>query len=205
MTRFALLVFAGAAAAAAQVIEFESGGLKYQTLTRNSLTVMFAHLPSNVREYSILQVAISNGALTPWTVRPEDFAFIRADGTTINAASARQVVGGFIERGNRGDVVKLVSTYEMALYGMTRMKPTNGYEQRRQAALAEVSSTKIKAAAAASAIALVQTKLAAGQSTDGAVFFPSEGKPLGPGRIVMRSAAGMFEFNQDESPVAYPK
>jgi hypothetical protein len=197
VTRFALLVFAGTVAAA-QVIEFESGGLKYQTLTRNSLTVMFAHLPANVREYSILQVAISNGAHTSWTVRPEDFWFIRPDGTTINAATARQVVGGFIERGNRGDVVKLVSTYEMALYGMTRFKPTNGYEQRHQAALAEVSSTRIKAAAAASAIALVQTKLAAGQSTDGAVFFPSDGKPLGPGRIVMRSAAGLFEFNAEE-------
>jgi hypothetical protein len=201
VTRFAVLVLAGAAAAAAQVIEFESGGLKYQTLTRNSLTVMFAHLPANVREYSILQVAISNGAKTAWTIRPEDFWFIRPDGTTINASPARQVVGGFIERGNRGDVVKLVSTYEMALYGMTRLRPTNGYEQRRQAALAEVSSTKIKAAAAASAIALVQTKIGAGQSTDGAVFFPSDGKPLGPGRIVMRSAAGVFEFNQNETDV----
>jgi hypothetical protein len=166
---------------------------------------MFPHHPANVREYSILQVAISNGAPTSWTVRPEDFAFIRADGTTIHAAPARQVVGGFIERGNRGDVVKLVSTYEMALYGMTRLRPTNGYEQRRQAALAEVSSTRLKAAAAASAIALVQTKLAAGQSSDGAVFFPSEGKPLGPGRVVMRSAAGIFEFNVDEPPLTYPK
>jgi hypothetical protein len=38
-------------------------------------------------------------------------------------------------------------------------------------ALAEFTSTRIKAAAAASAIALVQTKLAPGQSTDGAVFY----------------------------------
>jgi hypothetical protein len=45
------------------------------------------------------------------------------------------------------------------------MRSTNGYESRRQQYLAEVASTKIKAAAAASAIALVQTKLAAGQST----------------------------------------
>ena len=43
----------------AQVIEFESGGLKYQTLTKNGLTIMVAALPSHVREYSILQVAIS--------------------------------------------------------------------------------------------------------------------------------------------------
>jgi hypothetical protein len=30
---------------------------------------------------------------------------------------------------------------------MSRIRSTNGYEQRRQAALAEVSSTKLKAAA----------------------------------------------------------
>jgi len=192
------LPFLIAALAGAQVIEFESGGLKYQALTRNSVTVMFAHLPAHVHEYAILQVAISNGASAPYTVRPEDFAFIRADGARIQAAAARQVVNALIERGNRGDVVKLVSTYEMALYGMTRMRPTNGYEQRRQQYLAEVASTKIKAAAAASAIALVQAKLAPGQSTDGAVFFPTDGKPLGAGRLVMRNAAGEFDFNPEE-------
>jgi len=184
--------------ASAQVIEFESGGLRYQTLTRNGVTVMFAHLPTHVREYAILQVAISNGAQAPCTIRPEDFMFVRADRTVIKGAPARQVVATLIEKGNRGDVVKLVSTYEMALYGMTRFRPTNGYESRRQQYLAEVSSTKIKAAAAASAIALVQTKLVAGQSTDGAVFFPTEGKPLGAGQLLMRNSSGEFTFNSEE-------
>jgi hypothetical protein len=182
----------------AQVIEFESGGLRYQTLTRNGVTLMFAHLPTHVREYAILQVAVSNGAQAPYTIRPEDFTFERADGAFIRAVPARQVVGALIEKGNRSDVVKLVSTYEMALYGMTRLRPTNGYESRRQQYLAEVSSTKIKAAAAASAIALVQTKLAAGLSTDGAVFFPTDGKPLGAGRLVMRNSGGEFVFNLEE-------
>jgi hypothetical protein len=182
----------------AQVIEFESGGLKYQTLTRNGLTVMFAHLPAHVHEYAILQVAVSNGAQAPYTIRPEDFTFMRADGAAIHAAPARQVVGTLIEKGNRGDVVKLVSTYEMALYGMTRLRPTNGYESRRQQYLAEVASTKIKAAAAASAIALVQTKLGAGQSTDGAVFFPTEGRSLGSGRLIMRNSGGEFSFNLED-------
>ena len=75
---------------------------------------------------------------------------------------------------------------------MTRLRPTNGYEARRQQYLAEVASTKIKAAAAASAIALVQTKLAAGQSTDGAVFFATDGKPLGgklPGMVVLHQTS----------------
>ncbi len=99
-----------------------------------------------------------------------------------------------IERGSRVDVIKLVSAYENSLYGLSRFKSTNGYEARRQSALAEVSSTKLKAAAAASAIAFVTTKLAPGQSTDGAIFYPTAGKPLGPGRLVVNTAGEVFEF-----------
>jgi hypothetical protein len=198
MSRALFFVLLAVAFVSAQVIEFDSGGLKYQALTKNSVTVMFAHLPAHVREYTIIQVAISNGAASSVNVRPEDFVFERADGGVIKATPAKDVVAGLIEKGNRGDVIKLVSTYEMALYGMTRMRPTNGYEARRQQYLAEVTNTKIKAAAAASAIAMVQTKLAAGQSTDGAVFFQTEGKPLGAGRVVMRSSAGEYDFNAEE-------
>ena len=186
-------------AGGAQVIEFESGGLKYQTLTRNSVTVMFAHLPARVHEYAIIQVAVSNGAQAPVIIRPEDVTFERSDGAILKATPARAVVNELIEKGNRGDVIKLVSTYEGALFGMTKFRPTNGYEARRQQYLAEVASTKIKAAAAASAIALVQTKLAGGQSTDGAVFFSTEGKPLGAGRVVMRNSSGEFSFNPEEA------
>jgi len=186
------------ALAGAQVIEFESNGLKYQTLTKSSVTVMFANLPTHIHEYAIIQVAVSNGAAGPVVVRPEDFVFERADGVSLKATPASNVVGELINKGNRSDVIKLVSTYEMALFGMSRLHPTNGYESRRQQFLAEVSSAKLKAAAAASAIAMVQTKLAAGQSTDGAVFFSTEGKPLGPGRIVMRNSAGEYRFNAEE-------
>jgi hypothetical protein len=184
--------------ASAQVIEFESNGLKYQTLTKNSVTLMFAHLPVYVHGYSIIQVAISNGATGPVVIRPEDFSFERADGQVIKPTPARDVVSGLISKGSRGDVIKLVGTYEMALFGMPRLHPTNGYEARRQQYLAEVSSAKIKAAAAASALALVAAKLAAGQSTDGAVFFFTEGKPLGAGRLVMRNSAGDYQFNPEE-------
>jgi hypothetical protein len=180
--------------AAPQVIEFESNGLKYQTLTKNGVTVMFAPMPSHVREFSVIQVAVSNGSPGPYTIRPEDFWFVRDGGFKIQGAPARSVVSILIEKGGRNDVIKLVSTYESALYGVSRIRSTNGYEQRRQAALAEVSSTKLKAAAAASAIALVQTRLAPGQSTDGAVFFPSEGKPLGSGKVVVRTNTDTFEF-----------
>jgi len=102
-----------------------------------------------------------------------------------------------IEKGSRNDVIHLVSTYESGLYGIRRMLSTNGYEQRRQAALAEVQSTKVKAAAAASAIALVQIKLGPGQTTDGAVFFPNVGKPLTGGRILVNTNTDVFEFKSE--------
>jgi hypothetical protein len=155
---------------------------------------MFTVLPSHVREYAILQVSVQNGSKLPHTVRPEDFIFQSATGIEIVATPARQVVSQLAEKGGRGDVVKLVTAYESTLYGNNKFKSTNGYEQRRQSALAEVSSARIKAAAAASAIALVATKLMPGDSTDGAVFYANEGKPLGAGTLRVRAAGGVFEF-----------
>jgi hypothetical protein len=98
------------------------------------------------------------------------------------------------QRGNGNDAIKLVTTYENTIAGNAHLKSTNGYEQRRQAALA-MGSVRLKAAAAASALCMVQTKLAAGESTDGAVFFPTDGKPLGPGKLVVRTNTDVFEFN----------
>jgi hypothetical protein len=69
----------------------------------------------------------------------------------------------------------------------------NGYEQRRQAAMA-FGSKGIKAAAAASAISFARTKLDPSDSTDGAVFFPNQGKELGPGRLFVRLQDGAFEI-----------
>jgi hypothetical protein len=178
----------------AQVIEFESGGYKYQTLTKNQLTIMFAQLPSHVRGYAILQFAVSNGSKIYYTLKPENFVYYRDDGSAIEPTPARVVVNSLVEKASRGDVVKLVTAYETGLYGNERFKSTNGYEQRRQSALAEVSSTKIKAAAAASAIAFVQVRLAPGQSTDGAVFYANEGRMLGAGKLRIQAAGATFEF-----------
>jgi hypothetical protein len=114
------------------------------------------------------------------------------------------VVEDFINRGSRTDVVKLVTAYETGLYGMNRHVSTNGYEQRRQAAFAEVHSTRIKAAAAASAIVMVPVKLKPGESTDGAVFYPNGGKALGAGKLSMQAAGTVFEFETTDplAPVA---
>jgi len=177
----------------AQVIEFESNGLKYLTLTRSGVTVMFAQLPIHIHGYAIVQAAVSNGAAGPYFIRPEDFTYVRSDGTEIRATPARNVIAMLTQKGSGSDVIKLVTTYEASVYGNSHFKSTNGYEQRRQAALA-MTSTRLKAAAAASALALVQAKLAPGDTTDGAVFFETEGKPLGPGHMLVRTNTDVFDF-----------
>jgi hypothetical protein len=177
----------------AQILEFESGGLKYKALTRGGVTIMFAPLPTKVLGYTILQVAISNGSPVSWSFRPEDFRFEQEGGQRIQAVSAGTVVKQLLDHASRGDVGRLISAYEAALFGNAHVRSTNGYEERRQDYLA-LGSTKLKAASAASAIALVTTKLSPGQSTDGAVFYPSKGKPLGAGRLIVDAAAETFEF-----------
>jgi hypothetical protein len=187
------LILAFFCQARGQVIEFESNGLKYQTLTRSGVTVIFAHLPNQVSEYSIIQVSVANGSGAPYTIRPEDFTFIRPDGSVIRGVPAKDVVAELYKKGSGSDVIKLVNTYEASVYGNTHIHSTNGYEQRRLGALA-MSSNKLRAAATASAIALVQTKLAPGESTDGAVFFATAGKPMGPAKLVVRTNTDTFEF-----------
>jgi hypothetical protein len=169
-------------------------GMKYQTLTRSGVTVIFTHLAERIHEYTVIQAAISNGSNAPYVIRPEDFSFVRSDGAVVRAVSARTIIDMLMQKGNANDVIKLVTTYEASVYGNPHFKSNNGYEQRRQSALA-MFGTKMKAAAAANAIALAQTKLNAGDSTDGAIFFASEGKPLTNGKLVVRTNTDLFEFN----------
>src|SRR5438105_906908 len=191
---FGLLACAGSVQA--QVIEFESNGLKYQTLTRSGVTVMFAVMAHSLHEYAAIQVAISNGSAGPYVIKPEDFTFVRTDGVVLRASAARTVVNMLSQKGSATDVVRLVASYESAVYGNTRFKSTNGYESRRQAALA-MGGTKLRAMATASALAMVQTRLGPGESTDGAVFFVNDGKPLGPGHLVVRTNTDVFDFTTD--------
>jgi hypothetical protein len=188
--------FLSCAVSRAQVIEFESNGLKYQTLTRSGVTVMYAVMPQHLHEYATIQVAVSNGSQGSYVIKPEDFTFVRSDGVVLRASPARTVINMLSQKGTGADVVRLVTSYEAAVYGNSRLKSTNGYEQRRQAALA-MGGSKLRAMAAASALALVQTRLAPGESTDGAVFFVNEGKPLGPGHLVVRTNTDVFDFTTD--------
>lgn len=192
--RNAMVVSLAPIALCAQIIEFDSGGLRYKTLTRNGVTVMFAHLPNHVRDYTILQVAVSNGSQIPWMVKTGDFRFEKGESAALVPEIPRNVVTELIEKAGRADVIKLVATYESALYGMARMNVTNGYEQRRQAAWLQYNSSRLKAAAAASAIAFVDARLTPGQSTDGALFFHNAGKPFDHGKLVVKVAAETFVF-----------
>lgn len=185
----------------AQIIDFESNGLHYKTLTKGGVTVMFAYLPAHLKEYSIVQASISNGSPIAWTIKPEDFSYKRQDGSICQASPALSVVNSLLAKASRHDVIKLVTTYEAGIYGNSNFQSTNGYESRRQSALADGVSTRIKAGAAASAIALIPTKLNPGQSTDGAVFFPDNGKPLGPGTMLVNTGGELFEFPSEGEPV----
>jgi len=190
----ALAAMLGVAGRAQAIIDFESAGLQYKAMTRGGVTVMFSVLPTRIRDYAILQMAVSNGSPISWTVRPEDCTFEKPDGQMIQALPAKTVVGTLVQKGGRGDVIKLVSAYEATLFSNAQIHSTNGYEVRRQNAFAEVGSSRLKAAAAASAIALVTTKLAPGQSTDGAVFYPNQGKALGAGKLIVNMAGEMYVF-----------
>jgi hypothetical protein len=185
----------------AQVIDFESNGLHYKTLTKGAVTVMFAYLPPHVKDYSIVQVSISNGSPVSWTVKPEDFTYRKQEGGEVQASPAVSVVNSLIAKASRHDVIKLVTTYENQLYGNIKMQSTNGYERRREDALAVGMPLRLKAGAAAAAIALVSTKLGSGESTDGAVFFVNNGKAFGPGTMIVHTGGELFEFPTEGEPL----
>jgi hypothetical protein len=134
-------------------------------------------------------------------VKPEDFTYRRQGGTPVAATPALNVVNSLLEKATRHDVIGLVTTYENGLYGNIKMQTSNGYERRRESAMAEGVSARLKAGAAASAIVLVRTKLNAGESTDGAVFFETGGKPLGPGTMVVHTGGEFFEFPTEGEPL----
>lgn len=187
-------------------LEFQSRGLDYEALTREGVTVMFSPLPPHIKDFNIIQITVTNGSPVSWTVRPEDFAFIRQDGTVLPSLSADFVVESLLERASRNDVIKLQVLYENTIYALSNFRSTNGYEQRREAAMAQFVNRGFKAAAAASAITFVDTKLRAGDSTDGAVFFGNKTKEkgLGAGRLVVRTCGQIFLFQVYGELKAHP-
>jgi hypothetical protein len=185
--------------AGGQTLEFESGGLKYQALTKGGLTVMIAPLNTRILGYSIIHVALSNGSVEPLVVLPEKFRFQGTTGKPIQALSARAVVSDVLNRAGRNDVGRLVGVYEAALFGNSNLELRHGYEARRKDAMS-IGSTRMRAAAAAAAIVLGSNQLEPGASLDGAVFLPSKNKPLGAGTLTLTAAGETFEFTLAAEP-----
>ena len=177
-------------------IVFESHGLEYEAITKNGITVMFAPLPSRLKDFNIVQITVTNGSLVSWTVRPSDFTFVRQDGTSLTSVSADYVVEDLLQRADRDDVIKLQLIYENSIYGLSNFRSTNGYEKRREAAMAQFVNKGFKAAAEASAITFIPTKLKSGDSTDGAIFFQNRTKEkgLGAGRLIAHTCGETFMF-----------
>ena len=177
-------------------LEFQSRGLDYEALTRNGITVTFSPLPPHIKDFNIIQITITNGSPVSWTVKPEDFVFVRQDASVLQSVSADYVVESLLEKASRNDVIKLQMLYENTIYALSNFRSTNGYEQRREAAQAQFVNRGFKAAAAASAITFVSTKLRSGDSTDGAIFFSNKTKEkgLGAGRLVVRTCGETFLF-----------
>ena len=180
-------------ASPAQVLEFWSNGLKYQALTRGGLTVMYARMPLSIRDFGVIQVAVANGSGDIWKIKAEDFVFEPEGGEPIRAVSESTVIYDLFRNAGRMEVIKLQTAYEQALFGNQHIRSNNGYEQRRLHAMT-IGDRGIKAAAAASAIVFVSGEVESGESTDGAVFFPTNGKELGEGRLVAVVQGHVFEF-----------
>jgi len=182
-------------------IDFQSHNLDYEALTKNGITVMFAALPPHIKDYNIVQVTVTNGSLVSWVVKPSDFSYARQDGSRLLPESADEVVESLMEKASRNDVIKLQLLYEDSIYALANFRSTNGYEQRREAAMTQFVNKGFKAAAAASAIILAPAKLKPGDSTDGAVFFENRTKEknLGPGRLIAHTCGESFEF------IVYPE
>ncbi len=187
-------------------IQFESRGLDYSALTKNDITVMFAELPTRIRDYNVVQVTVTNASLLTWTVRPADFTFVREDGAVLPAVPADYVVESLLDSASRSDVIHLQLMYEDSIYALANYRPTNGYEKRREAAMAQFVNPRFKAAAAASAVSMGITKLKPGESTDGAVFFQTrkKEKTIGAGELVAHVCGEQFVF-QVLPPAKLPK
>jgi hypothetical protein len=118
------------------------------------------------------------------------------------ALTADEVVSSLLDKASRSDVIKLQLLYENTIYALSNYRSTNGYEQRREAALAQFVNMRFSAAAAASAVALAPVKLQPGDSTDGAIFFinhPKE-RTLGAGVLTAHTCGQTFAFQVVAEP-----
>ena len=164
-------------------------GLHYQAMTRSGVTITFAKLPPHISEYNAMQVTVTNGSPISWTVRPEDFSFRPARWHQHQSDACGTVIEALLAHASKSDVVKLQVLYESSIYALpVSYRSTASYEHRRESAMTVFVNPRFKAAAAASAITFVPSKLKPGDSTDGAIFFFNREKVLGQGRLLVHAA-----------------
>src|SRR5690242_6044997 len=157
---------------------------------------MFASLPPHIKDFSIIQVTVTNGSPVSWTVKPADFSFERQDGTVLRSISADEVVASLLDKAGRSDVIKLQLLYEDSIYALSNFRSTNGYEQRREAAMAMFVNRNFKTGWGGFANHFSPNQPKAGRQHRGRVFFPAapKEKSLGPGRVVARTCGQVFAF-----------
>ena len=107
-------------------------------------------------------------------------------GLTVLKAMAEQIPAHYLYF---GDTARLP-------YGTKSAAVVTRYAQLNAAFLTSLDvKLLVVACNTASAVALVQTKLAPGESTDGAVFLPLDAKALGAGHLQVRTNTDVFDFN----------
>ena len=161
-----------------QAIEVPYRGLDYAMLSKGGVTVMIAPLDLSILNYSAAHVWITNGSSRSIQVGPQFF--------TAKARSPKQpqpvelaglseglVVREALRRARFGDIMSLVRAYERNLYGFKNPQAVNYYQERKQIAMAEGGSRRMRAAATVSALVLQKTEIPPGEFREGTVFFPA--------------------------------
>jgi len=181
--RTILLLLTLAAACAPAQIEVPYRGLEYSMLSKDGVTVMIAPLDLSILKYSAAHVWITNGSSRTVQVSPQVFT-ARARSprqpqpANYAGVSAALVVNEALKHARFGDIMALIRAYERNLYGFKNPQALNHYQQRKQIAMAEGGSRRMRAAATVSALVLPKTEVPPGEFREGTVFFSTgDGKP----------------------------
>lgn len=177
----AFLILPSAISLPAQVIDVPYRGLDYLMLSKNGITVMIAPLDLNILHYSAAHVWITNGSTDRIEVEPEQFVARARTLRSPQPAAYRavhdgNVVSAVLRGANFGDIMALVRAYERNLFGFRNNDAISFYQNRKQVALAEGGSRRMRAAATVSALVLHKTEVPPGEFREGTVFFDTTGR-----------------------------
>lgn len=175
------MVLSWACAGGAQTIDVPYRGLEYSMLSKEGVTVMVAPLELSILDYSAAHVWITNGSSRAISVGPQVFTARARSPKHPQPAEFRGLSDGLVvrevlKRARFGDIMSLVRAYERNLYGFKNPQAVNYYQARKQIAMAEGGSRRMRAAATVSALVLQKTEIPPGEFREGTVFFPTGDK-----------------------------